>query len=97
MVCPFRVGSALADLPKVERIEVLRGPQSTLFGKNASAGVINVVTAKPDLVGYSGSVGVTLGNYNQTIIRGDVTGPLSDNFAFSLFGSVNERDGYFDT
>ena len=91
-----RVGSALADLPKVERIEVLRGPQSTLFGKNASAGVINVVTAKPDLVGYSGSVGVTLGNYNQTIIRGDVTGPLSDNFAFSLFGSVNERDGYFD-
>ena len=91
-----RVGSALADLPKVERIEVLRGPQSTLFGKNASAGVINVVTAKPDLVGYSGSIGATVGNYNQTIIRGDVTGPLSDNVAFSLFGSVNERDGYFD-
>ena len=91
-----RVGSALADLPKVERIEVLRGPQSTLFGKNASAGVINVVTAKPDLVGYSGSVGATVGNYNQTIIRGDVTGPLSDNFAFSLFGSMNERDGYFE-
>ena len=91
-----RVGSALADLPKVERIEVLRGPQSTLFGKNASAGVINVVTAKPDLDGYSGSIGATVGNYNQTIIRGDVTGPLSDNVAFSLFGSVNERDGYFD-
>ena len=91
-----RVGSALADLPKVERIEVLRGPQSTLFGKNASAGVINVVTAKPDLDAYSGSVGVTLGNYSQTILRGDVTGPISDNLAFSLFGSVNERDGYFD-
>jgi len=59
-----RVGSALADLPKVERIEVLRGPQSTLFGKNASAGVINVVTAKPDLVVYSGSIGATVGNYN---------------------------------
>jgi iron complex outermembrane receptor protein len=91
-----RVGSALADLPKLERVEVLRGPQSTLFGKNASAGVINVVTAKPDLTGYSGSVGATLGNYNQTIVRGDVTGPLSDNVAFSLFGSKNERDGYFD-
>jgi len=91
-----RVGSALADLPKVERIEVLRGPQSTLFGKNASAGVINVVTAKPDLDAYSGSVGVTLGNYSQTILRGDITGPISDNLAFSLFGSVNERDGYFD-
>lgn len=91
-----RVGSALADLPKLERVEVLRGPQSTLFGKNASAGVINVVTAKPDLLGYSGSIGGTVGNYNQTIVRGDVTGPLADNLAFSLFGSMNDRDGYFD-
>ncbi len=91
-----RVGSALADLPKLERVEVLRGPQSTLFGKNASAGVINVVTAKPDLTGFSGSVGGTVGNYNQTIFRGDVTGPIGDNLAFSLFGSMNERDGYFD-
>ncbi len=90
-----RVGSALADLPKLERVEVLRGPQSTLFGKNASAGVINVVTAKPDLEAYSGSIGGTLGNYNQTILRGDVTGPITDNLAFSLFGSMNERDGYF--
>jgi iron complex outermembrane receptor protein len=91
-----RVGSALADLPKLERIEVLRGPQSTLFGKNASAGVISVTTAKPDLAGFSGSVGATVGNYSQTIVRGDVSGPLSDNFGFSLSGSVNERDGYFD-
>ena len=91
-----RVGSALADLPKLERIEVLRGPQSTLFGKNASAGVINVVTAKPDLAGYSGSVSATLGNWNQSIVRGDITGPLSDSLAFSLYGSYNRRDGYFD-
>tara|TARA_B100001059_G_scaffold2523_1_gene2022 strand:- start:498 stop:2942 length:2445 start_codon:yes stop_codon:yes gene_type:complete len=91
-----RVGSALADLPKLERIEVLRGPQSTLFGKNASAGVISVTTAKPDLTGFSGSVGATVGNYSQSIVRGDVSGPLSDNLGFSLSGSVNERDGYFD-
>ncbi|WOJ95406.1 TonB-dependent receptor [Congregibacter brevis] len=91
-----RVGSALADLPKLERVEVLRGPQSTLFGKNASAGVINVVTAKPDLAGYSGSVGATLGNYNQKIIKGNITGPISDNVAFSLSGSMNQRDGYYD-
>lgn len=91
-----RVGSALADLPKLERVEVLRGPQSTLFGKNASAGVINVVTAKPDLEAYSGSVSFTAGNYSQTIARADVTGPLSDNVAFSLFGSMNQRDGYYD-
>jgi iron complex outermembrane receptor protein len=91
-----RVGSALADLPKVERIEVLRGPQSTLFGKNASAGVINVVTAKPDLDAYSGSVSATLGNYDQQILKGDVTGPITDTLAFSLFGSMNKRDGYYD-
>lgn len=91
-----RVGSALADLPKLERIEVLRGPQSTLFGKNASAGVINVVTAKPDLTDYSGSVSATVGNYNQYIVRGDATGPISENLAFSIFGSKNERDGYYD-
>jgi len=91
-----RVGSALADLPKLERVEVLRGPQSTLFGKNASAGVINVVTAKPDLEAFSGSIGGTVGNYNQTIVRGDVTGPISDTLAFSLFASNNQRDGYFD-
>jgi outer membrane receptor protein involved in Fe transport len=90
-----RVGSALADLPKLERIEVLRGPQSTLFGKNASAGVINVVTARPDLAAFGGSVSATVGNYDQTLVRGDVTGPVSDSLAFSLFGSYNRRDGYF--
>lgn len=91
-----RVGSALADLPKLERIEVLRGPQSTLFGKNASAGVINVVTAKPDLDGYSGSASVTLGNYNQQMFKADVTGPITDNLAFSAFGSMHQRDGFYD-
>ncbi|MEM8941918.1 MAG: TonB-dependent receptor [Pseudomonadota bacterium] len=91
-----RVGSSIADLPKLERIEVLRGPQSTLFGKNASAGVINVVTAKPDLTGYSGSVTATAGNFSQFIVKGDITGPISDNVAFSLSGASNQRDGYYD-
>ncbi|EAQ97050.1 TonB-dependent receptor [Congregibacter litoralis] len=91
-----RVGSALNDLPKLERVEVLRGPQSTLFGKNASAGVINVVTAKPDLLGHSGEVGVTVGNYNQKIVKGYLTGPISDNLAFSVSGGMNQRDGYYD-
>ncbi len=90
-----RSASALADLPNLERIEVLRGPQSTLFGKNASAGVISVVTAKPDLENTSGSTSVTIGDYSQVIVKGDVTGPLSDTVAFSLSGSVNQRDGYF--
>ncbi len=90
-----RSASALADLPNLERIEVLRGPQSTLFGKNASAGVISVITAKPDLDAYSGSASLTVGDFSQLIVKGDVTGPLSDSVAFSLSGNVNQRDGYF--
>ncbi|MCH8308686.1 MAG: TonB-dependent receptor [Proteobacteria bacterium] len=90
-----RTASSLADFPNLERIEVLRGPQSTLFGKNASAGVISVITAKPDMQKTSGSASITLGEYSQVIVKGNVTGPLSDTVAFSLSGSVNNRDGYY--
>ncbi len=91
-----RTASALSDLPNLERIEVLRGPQSTLFGKNASAGVINVITAKPSLDETTGSASLTIGDYNQVIVKADVNGPLSDTVGFSLSGSYNQRDGYYD-
>ncbi len=91
-----RSASALNDFPNLERIEVLRGPQSTLFGKNASAGVISVVTAKPSLEGYTGSAAVTLGDESHIIVSGDVSGPLSDTVGFSLSANVNQRDGYYD-
>ena len=90
-----RSAASLADFPNLERIEVIKGPQSTLFGKNASAGVINVVTAKPSLDGYTGSAAFTYGDYDQIVVKGDVSGPLSDTFAWSLSGSYNQRDGYF--
>ncbi|MCH7853816.1 MAG: TonB-dependent receptor [Proteobacteria bacterium] len=90
-----RSSSALADLPNLERIEVLRGPQSTLFGKNASAGVISVITAKPDLDAFGGSASLTVGDFSEVIVKADITGPLSDTVAFSLSGNVNQRDGYF--
>ncbi|MCI0516297.1 MAG: TonB-dependent receptor plug domain-containing protein, partial [Woeseiaceae bacterium] len=88
-----RSASALSDLPNLERIEVLRGPQSTLFGKNASAGIINIVTAKPDLDSFGGSTTLTVGDYNQVLVKADISGPLTDTMAFSLSGSVNSRDG----
>jgi iron complex outermembrane receptor protein len=91
-----RTASAMADLPNLERIEVLRGPQSTLFGKNASAGVISVVTAKPSFDETTGSASVTVGEYSQIIVKGDINGPLSDNVAFGLSASSNQRDGYYD-
>ncbi len=91
-----RTASAINDLPNLERIEVLRGPQSTLFGKNASAGIISVITAKPNLDALEGSASLTVGEYSQVIVKGDVNGPLSDSVGFSLSGSFNQRDGYYD-
>jgi len=90
-----RSAAQLADLTNIERIEVLRGPQSTLFGKNASAGVISVVTKGPEFE-WSSNIEVTAGNYGALQTKGYITGPLSEKAAFSLGGSYNERDGYTD-
>lgn len=88
-----RSAAALSDLPNVQRIEVLNGPQSTLFGKNASAGVISVITREPQFE-FGGSVEASYGNFNSVVVKGDVTGPLTENIAFSVDGSYNRRDGY---
>ncbi len=88
-----RSASSLNDLANVQRIEVLNGPQSTLFGKNASAGVISVITRAPQFE-FGGSVEASYGNYNNIQVKGDVTGPISENIAFSIDGSYNKRDGY---
>jgi outer membrane receptor protein involved in Fe transport len=91
----FRSRSAgqIADLANVSRIEVLNGPQSTLFGKNASAGVISVITREPQFE-FGGSVSATYGNFDQIVVKGDVTGPLSDSIAFAVDANYNKRDGY---
>lgn len=90
-----RSSGAISDLTNIERIEVLRGPQSTLFGKNASAGVISVVTSKPSFE-FGGGGELTIGNFNTMMGRANVTGPISDKVAFSLSASGNQREGYFD-
>jgi outer membrane receptor protein involved in Fe transport len=88
-----RSAAALSDLPNVQRIEVLNGPQSTLFGKNASAGVISVVTREPQFE-FGGKIEASYGNFNSIIVKGDVTGPIGENVAFSIDGGINKRDGY---
>ena len=88
-----RSAASLSDLNMVQRIEVLNGPQSTLFGKNASAGVISVVTKQPQYE-FGGQVEASYGNFNALVLRGEITGPISENIAFSLDGSYNRRDGY---
>ncbi len=89
-----RSASQIGDLVDVQRIEVLRGPQSTLFGQNASVGVISVVTKKPSFT-PTGSIEVGFGNYSAKSVRAGYSGPVSDRVAFSLSGNYNERDGYF--
>ena len=91
-----RSAAAIGDLPRLQRVEVLRGPQSTLFGKNASAGVISVVTAAPSYDPES-RFEVQYGNYDQRVFRGYITGGLSETFAVSLSGGINKRDGYIET
>lgn len=88
-----RSAAMIGDMPDVKRVEVLRGPQSTLFGKNASAGVISFVTQEPQFE-MGGNVEATYGNYNAMTLKGVITGPLTDTFAFSLAGGINKRDGY---
>ncbi|WP_225008940.1 TonB-dependent receptor [Novosphingobium percolationis] len=87
-----RSAAQIGDFPDVERIEVLRGPQSTLFGKNASAGVVSIVTAKPSFT-FGGNAEASYGNYNAVVLKGLVTGPISDTVAVSLAGGYNRRDG----
>ncbi|MXO64928.1 TonB-dependent receptor [Altererythrobacter endophyticus] len=89
-----RSAAQITDLPEVKRIEVLRGPQSTLFGKNASAGVISITTEKPQF-DFSGNAEFTYGNFDQKVGRAYVTGGLSDTVAASISGGINKRDGFY--
>uniref|UniRef100_UPI0035CC3E5F TonB-dependent receptor n=1 Tax=uncultured Sphingomonas sp. TaxID=158754 RepID=UPI0035CC3E5F len=90
-----RTSSALDDLPEIERVEVLRGPQSTLFGKNVSAGAISITTKRPSF-DWGGKAEVSIGNYGLINPKATITGPLTDTIAFRLSGNVNQRDGYFN-
>ena len=86
--------SLQTDFIDVERIEVLRGPQGTLFGQNSTGGAINVISKKPSTEGYSNSSDVTLGSYAQTKFRSSSNIPLSDKLATRFSFSTNKRDGF---
>ena len=91
-----RAAAQIGDLPRLQQIEVLSGPQSTLFGKNASAGVISVRTEAPSY-DFEGKIEAGIGNYNQQLLRGYISNGITENLAFSLSGGINNRDGYTDS
>jgi outer membrane receptor protein involved in Fe transport len=78
----------------LERVEVLRGPQGTLFGRNATSGVVNFVTGKPDASAFKASGEALYGNYNEIRLQGMVNIPLGENFAARVAGFYLKRDGY---
>jgi len=78
----------------VERIEVLRGPQGTLFGRNATGGVINFISAKADLSGIHASGDIEYGNYNSIRVKGMLNIPLGNIFGIRVAGYYLNRDGY---
>ncbi|MES2083231.1 MAG: TonB-dependent receptor [Pseudomonadota bacterium] len=91
-----RTGVAMSELGDVERIEVLRGPQGTLYGANTSAGLINIVTPGPNMDSFEGYAEGTYGNYNWMRAAAGVSGPLGDGVGGRLEAIIQKRDGLLE-
>ncbi|MDZ7784659.1 MAG: TonB-dependent receptor plug domain-containing protein [Halioglobus sp.] len=91
-----RSGLGMSDLIDIERIEILQGPQGTLYGKNTNAGAINIITKGPNMEEYEGHLEANLGDYDLQRYIAAVSGPISDNLAFRLSGSIHQRDGFLE-
>lgn len=90
-----RTSGAILDLADIERVEVLRGPQGTLFGKNAIGGAVNVVSKHPGEE-FEADISLTAGNFERIDAVGTISGPLSDNLSARVTVGKFTRDGYVD-
>ena len=88
-----RPQGALALMYDVERVEVLRGPQGTLFGMNSPGGAINIIPAKPEFGRSFAKAEAAFGNYNEREARGSLNLAVTENFALRLSGTYNSHDG----
>jgi iron complex outermembrane receptor protein len=90
-----RPGVALSEFVDVERVEVLRGPQGTLFGRNTSAGALNITNVRPDVTEFGGFVNAEYGNFDEISLQGAVNVPLvQDTLALRVTGAYRKRDGF---
>ncbi|RYY02790.1 MAG: TonB-dependent receptor [Gammaproteobacteria bacterium] len=91
-----RPQGAMALMFDTERVEALRGPQGTLFGRNSTVGSINIINKRPELDSFDANVGVELGRWNERQIHGMVNIPVSDTFALRASFQKETRDSYLD-
>jgi iron complex outermembrane receptor protein len=89
-----RPDSIAADFYDLQRVEVLKGPQGTLYGRNASGGAINLITVLPKLNEYSGTLSTEFGNYSAVTTDAALNVPIGDTFAVRVAGNYVRRDGF---
>lgn len=86
--------SSNLELLDVSQIEFVRGPQSPLFGRNTLGGIVNVISARPSMSGWTGSVIAPFGNVGQKEVRGNISGPIGSKAAIGVAAGTQRRDGY---
>ena len=91
-----RTGLGMSDLTDIQRVEVLNGPQGTLYGKNTNAGAVSVFTKRPNAEEFEGYIEATKGDYDLQRYTLAASGPITDSLAFRVSGNIHKRDGYFD-
>jgi iron complex outermembrane recepter protein len=89
-------GAGLSSIVDIEHVEILKGPQGTLFGRNASAGLVSVTSAAPDASEFGGRLRASYGSLNEQIYEGMFNIPLGDSTAFRIAANTITRDGNYD-
>ena len=90
----FNANASSIEFTGVDQVEVVRGPQSALFGRNTLGGLINITSQRPSLAGWRGEVVAPFGNFGAFELRGGASGPLGERVAFGVSGGHSQREGF---